>query len=88
MSTPLWQQGFELMLYGMGTVFLFLAVLVLTTMAMSAFVQRFLPREEVVMPRQRQRRGPSAAVAAEDNRPLMAVISAAIHRHRQQNNNE
>ena len=36
-------QGVELMLYGMGTVVLFLAALVLVTTGMSGFITRFFP---------------------------------------------
>jgi oxaloacetate decarboxylase gamma subunit len=41
MEPTLLDQGVELMLYGMGTVFVFLAILVVATISMSALVQRF-----------------------------------------------
>ncbi len=37
--------GVELMLVGMGTVFVFLTLLVVATTAMSAAIQRFLPAD-------------------------------------------
>ena len=74
-------QGAELMLYGMGTVVLFLALLVVATTAMSRIVARFFP-EPVVMTgtgteRQDTAQGPIAQAT------LVAAIGAAIHRHRQ-----
>lgn len=38
--------GVELMLHGMGTVVVFLALLVLVTTLMSSFITRHLPEEE------------------------------------------
>ncbi len=38
--------GVELMLVGMGTVFVFLTLLVLAMRAMSALVQRYLPNHD------------------------------------------
>ncbi|PLW69742.1 OadG family protein [Pseudohalioglobus lutimaris] len=73
-------QGVELMIYGMGTVVVFLALLVVATTAMSAFVGRFFA-EVQQLPRVR----PVPARALETDDPeLVAVISAAIHRHRQE----
>ncbi|NQV71419.1 MAG: OadG family protein [Pseudohongiella sp.] len=70
-------QGFELALFGMGTVFVFLAVLIIATKAMSSLVLRFEPAVSVA----------SAATVAQDaalsdRGHLLAVISAAIAQHR------
>lgn len=62
--------GLTLMLFGMGTVFLFLALLVLSTKMMSATVLRFGPEP---VP------GPIATGAAEERQ---AAIAAALHHHR------
>ena len=43
MEGELLEQGLELMLAGMGTVFVFLTVLVFATTGMSALVRRFEP---------------------------------------------
>ena len=75
MQSPLLQQGAELMFFGMGTVFLFLACLVLVTALMSAIVQRFAPAKE---PQLEQAPG----VAAPSDERLIAVISAAVHKYR------
>jgi oxaloacetate decarboxylase gamma subunit len=65
------QQGLELMLYGMGTVVIFLTLLVFVTGLMSSIVQRYLPAAPE----------PEAPVPVADT-TLVAVISAAIHKHR------
>jgi oxaloacetate decarboxylase gamma subunit len=75
MQSPLLVQGVELMVFGMGTVFLFLACLVLVTGLMSAIIQRFAPIKE---PQLEQ----TAVVAAPDDERLIAVISAAVHKYR------
>lgn len=76
----LFQQGIQLMIYGMGTVFVFLAVLVLVTMAMSYIVNRFFPD---VTPTTEPRARAVQSVAPEtDNSTLLAVITAAIHQYR------
>lgn len=70
-------QGIELAMYGMGTVFLFLSLLVVATRLMSSFILRYYPDAK-----------PAAATpglpgAAPDPDPrLLAVISAAIQQHR------
>lgn len=76
MQGTLMQQGLELMLFGMGTVFVFLALLVVATTGMSAMMQRFFksPPAPVVRPQQ--------LAVAQDNSQLVAVISAAIHNYR------
>lgn len=77
MGQALLEQGLELMIYGMGTVFVFLTVLVIVTTIMSKIVQRFFPDPIVAT-------SPTAkpAPAATNNQQLHAVITAAIHRHR------
>lgn len=67
--------GLNLMIYGMGTVFVFLTLLVLVTMTMSSLVLKFFPEEpepEVV----------KQPVSAADPR-LVAIIQDAIKQHRQ-----
>ncbi len=73
MDQDLVSQGIELTLFGMGTVVVFLTLLVFVTSGMSAFVGRYFPTP------------PPPAVPV--NRPgpdarVLAVISAAIHQHR------
>lgn len=70
MSSGLLTQGFELMLVGMGTVFVFLTALVYATMLMSRLVGRFLPAP----------RTPEPAELSEADE--VAAITAAIDLHR------
>ncbi len=61
------EQGLELMLVGMGTVFTFLTLLVFCSIAMSKLVSRFSPSpDQIVM----------------DDARLISVISAAISARR------
>jgi oxaloacetate decarboxylase gamma subunit len=63
------------MLFGMGTVVVFLTLLVLATSVMSALIQRFAPLTPVIEP--------AAAIAGSVDDPvLLAVITAAIKKHR------
>ena len=73
-------QGIELMLYGMGTVVVFLTLLIIATSFMSWFLSRYFP--EVEVPMISAGRDPVAPPAVVDQSRLVAVITAAIHRHR------
>lgn len=70
-------EGFALLIMGMGTVFVFLTVLVIGTTLMSRIINRFfgLPEPE---PKRKRRPGP-----AEDLSELAAVAAAvkAVHGH-------
>ena len=72
------EQGVELMLFGMGTVVIFLALLVLATGAMSRLVERYFPEPVITAPP----RGTVARPRPGDDPQVVAVISAAIQRHR------
>jgi len=73
--SPLIAGGLELMLVGMGTVFVFLTLLVFATQAMSALVVRFVPAAVGEPP-------PShAEVSAEE----VAAISIALAEHLKSN---
>ena len=73
MTGSLVAQGFALMLYGMGTVLLFLTLLVLVTTFMSRCVTRFFP--EPVAP-------DTPSAPAPQDEAIVAVITAAVHRYR------
>ncbi|WP_075188110.1 OadG family protein [Teredinibacter haidensis] len=77
MQVNLWEQGVDLMLYGMGTVFVFLTLLVIGTMIMSNIVSRFFAEEpEPVL-------APVGGSQSQTvNKSTLAVIQAAIHAHR------
>lgn len=74
------EQGVELMLFGMGTVVVFLMLLILATNLMSLILQRFFPEPEVPIISPALAQVPPAQ--AVDQTRLLAVITAAIHRHR------
>ncbi len=76
MAEDLIGQGLELMLFGMGTVVVFLTLLVFATGAMSALIQRYAPEP---LPSVESGAGQVAAVT---DPVLLAVISAAIQKHR------
>lgn len=79
MQATLLEQGLDLMLFGMGTVFVFLALLVVSTAVMSKVVVRFFPEAipEPVAPRSR-----SARPKNEVSTKTLAIIKGAIAQHR------
>lgn len=75
-SGELLSEGLVLLLLGMGTVYVFLTLLVFVTSTMSALVMKYTPAKPAKpLP-------PSAAGVQADDPTLLAVISAAIHAHR------
>lgn len=76
MQDSLMQQGLDLMFYGMGSVAVFLIMLVVLTQMMSWFIQRFFPET------------PTVTVATEQveqapvDAHLLAIIQAAVNQHR------
>lgn len=78
--TGLLMEGVNLMLLGMGSVFIFLSVLVLTMVGVSRVVQAISSDDNL------ETITPVAAVpkAATNGDELIAVISAAISRYRSQ----
>ena len=68
-------QGFELLLFGMGTVIVFLTLLVFATFGMSALVMRYSPPPRTPEP------GASSGSPVSDD-TLLAVITAAVHKYR------
>lgn len=78
MQNDLVTQGLELMVFGMGTVVVFLALLVVTTGLMSHLVNRFFPEPELFVV-------DTVEPSVEGEIPedtLVAVITAAITQHR------
>lgn len=71
--TELMSSGIELMLIGMGIVFLFLAMLVVAINIMSSLVQRFFPEPPATtMP----------VVISDVSKSTVAAISVAVHEYR------
>ena len=77
MDASLISQGLDLLLYGMGTVFVFLSLLVGLTALMSRTVMRFSPEQSV-----------ESEVASHQihstlvDKKIVKVIQAAIDQHR------
>lgn len=81
MQDTLIDQGINLMLFGMGTVFVFLTILVFATTLMSKIVNRFAPEAEpLVTPDQ----APASPVSSQTISPqVVDAIQKAIAAHRQ-----
>ncbi len=70
--TELMNSGIELMLIGMGIVFLFLAMLVVAINIMSSLVQRFFPEPPAT----------TMPVVSDVSKSTVAAISVAVHQYR------
>ncbi len=83
MSDTLMQQGVDLMLYGMGSVVVFLTLLVIAMVLMSSGINRWFPEPEASL--EPSRRKPSSAPRPSADKvddKTLAVIKAAIEQHR------
>ena len=69
------QQGADLMLFGMGIVFVFLTMLVIVTTLMSRLVQRWFPEKELAAATNKE------SDSGVDDR-VVAIIQAALDKHR------
>ncbi|MDG2501361.1 MAG: OadG family protein [Porticoccaceae bacterium] len=78
MEATLIAQGTDLMLYGMGTVFTFLTLLVGITSLMSSVVNRLAPEETEVVS------ASTAAVQGSVEPRIVKAIQAALDQHRSQ----
>ena len=78
-TATLLSQGITLLTYGMGTVFVFLTLLVIATTFMSKVVSKLVPDEPEPAP---VAAAPSSSGAV--NAHTLAVIKAAIKQHRGQ----
>jgi oxaloacetate decarboxylase (Na+ extruding) subunit gamma len=70
--------GVELMIVGMGIVFLFLTMLVIAINIMSSLVQRFFPDAP-------QSNIPVPSVTSGTDKSTVAAITAAVHQYRDNN---
>lgn len=72
------EQGLELMVFGMGAVFVFLTMLVFITTLMSKLVNKIAPEAEPVAAPVRAARSQSGV-----DPQLLKVLSAAVKEHRE-----
>ncbi|MEH6641029.1 OadG family transporter subunit [Vreelandella glaciei] len=73
------QDGLALMALGMGVVFVFLTILVISVTLMSKLIDRFQPASIAV---DASKKSPSSPAPVSQNDEMLAVISAAVHRYR------
>ncbi|MGB2064829.1 oxaloacetate decarboxylase gamma chain [Marinomonas gallaica] len=80
----LMSDGFGLMLLGMGFVFTFLCLLIVSTTYMSKLINRYFPEAAPVAkkPMAAPTAGASSASASATDPKIAAAITAAIHQHR------
>ncbi len=78
MNQTLLEQGVDLLVYGMGSVFVFLALLVACTMLMSRVVIRFFPEPPAVI----EPVVTTGATASAVSPHTLSIIQAAIDKHR------
>lgn len=69
-------EGVELMLFGLGSVFIFLVLLIVCIRLMSSIVARFDTTPSA------QPSTPAPGAAPEMDADILAAIQAAIHQHR------
>ena len=87
-ASNLMTEGLNLMLVGMGFVFVFLTLLVIITTIMSKIITRYekdvgtLPEEGIPAPTAVISRAMSNRQHANDDKSLITVLSAAIHKFR------
>ncbi len=81
LEPSLLEQGLQLLLYGMGTVVLFLVLLVFAMHLMSTLILRFFPEPQTAPPQPRE---VALDIPDESLDPvLVAAAVAAVHRHRE-----
>jgi oxaloacetate decarboxylase gamma subunit len=77
--TELIHSGIELMIAGMGIVFVFLTMLIICINFMSSLVQRFFPAEP-------QKKIPVSSLSSGLDKRTVAAITAAVHHYRDEHN--
>ena len=78
MQATLLEQALDLLIFGMGTVFVFLTLLVFAVNLMSRFIQTFFPEPVIEEAPVATRKTASDAI----DPTTLAVIQAAIRQHR------
>jgi len=78
METNLVMEGVKFMFLGMTTVFVFLIIMIFTVNLMSSLIHKFFPEPQAV-----EETVSDAATQQQDNKKIVAAITAAIAYHRQ-----
>ena len=86
-NNSLVQQGIEVAFFGMTTVFVFLGLLVMVTMLMSALMRRIAP-DDPVLPEIVPDAVSEILQSEFDQRGLIEVLSEAVSQHRKKNKNK
>jgi oxaloacetate decarboxylase gamma subunit len=76
METNLIMEGVKFMFLGMGTVFVFLIVMIVCMNIMSSVINRYFPEPQA-------NADSSSAGAQKDTKKIVAAITAAVKYHRQ-----
>ena len=79
MQSTLFQQGLDLLVFGMGTVFIFLTVLVVCVYVMSKLIGSFIVEDEPQIPE--MAKPVNISVGSVDPK-ILAVIQDAVYQHR------
>jgi len=79
MDSSLIDRGLDLMLFGMGTVFVFLTILIFATTAMSAVITRWFPEKIVEASKARRAMPALGSVVAPTT---LKILQAAVDQHR------
>lgn len=82
MNDRLIQDGVDLMLFGMGSVLVFLTLLALAAVVMSSIVRRWFPEPEGLASAPTRAPGAASTKSAKVDDNVMAAIKAAIEQHR------
>lgn len=81
MSGSILDQGLNLMAFGMGTVFVFLTLLVIATSMMSSFIGKLFPEAE------QESKSSASSVEQKDEQQIVSAIMAAINLYRSNSKN-
>ncbi|MBN2816210.1 MAG: OadG family protein [Campylobacterales bacterium] len=80
METNLVIEGFKFMGLGMGTVFVFLGIMIVAMNIMSTIIHKFFPEPQ---PKASTSAPSSNAKKQDNNKKIVAAITAAIKHHRE-----
>jgi len=84
MDSSIFEEGFKLMAFGMGNVFLFLILMVvIITIASKLLTPYAHLLEEPVKPKRKGAKKKSTLPKSEDDNAIISAITSAVHQFRQ-----